>query len=401
MRSKKQFLMAALCAFSMIINSVAVVAQSKDKKQEPKSEAQQAPEPPSDRLILMREPTFHMAVPPQDVAYAAPQVQFIHNEFSFDGKVVKGAPYSADVVTETVQTLGDGNRIVRNSSSKIYRDSGGRTRREQSLKAIGPWAVSGETPVMISISDPASDPASVVNYSLDSNTKTAHKMVMPQMAAHRTFIVGDAAKERAELKAKMKDKLKLKTANGAESGVNEAGVSASVVNEVVISGGANAANLPADRVGVVTGAAPRAVFGAIGAGVPMQMGGDVFSWTSDAEVNQEQLGSQTIEGVVAEGTRVTFTIPAGKIGNERPIVTVNERWYSPELQTIVLSKNSDPRMGETTYRLTNIDRSEPDPSLFQVPADYKVEEGGFGRNLLLPEPPKVEIQRRTKRPNEN
>jgi hypothetical protein len=401
MRSKKQFLMAALCAFSMIINSVAVVAQSKDKKQEPKSDAQQTAEPPSDRLILMREPTFHMAVPPQDVAYAAPQVQFIHNEFSFDGKVVKGAPYSADVVTETVQTLGDGNRIVRNSSSKIYRDSAGRTRREQSLKAIGPWAVSGETPVMISISDPASDPASVVNYSLDSNTKTAHKMVMPHMAAPRTVRVGDDAKERAELKAKMKDKLKLKAANGAEAGVNEAGVSASVVNEVVISGGANVANLPADRVGVVTGAAPRAVFDAIGAGVPMQMGSDVFSWTSDAEVNQEQLGSQTIEGVVAEGARVTFTIPAGKIGNDRPIVTVNERWYSPELQTVVLSKNSDPRMGETTYRLTNIDRSEPDPSLFQVPADYTVDEGGFGRRLLLPDPPKVEIQRRTKRPNEN
>jgi hypothetical protein len=147
MRSKKQFLMAALCAFSMIINSVAVVAQSKDKKQEPKSDAQQAAEPPGDRPILLRDPTFHMALPPQDVAYAAPQVQFIHNEFSFDGKVVKGAPYSADAVTETVQTLGDGNRIVRNSSSKIYRDGAGRTRREQSLKAIGPWAVSGESPV--------------------------------------------------------------------------------------------------------------------------------------------------------------------------------------------------------------------------------------------------------------
>jgi len=329
-----------------------------------------------------------MAVPPQDVAFAAPQVQFIHNEFSFDGKVVKGAPYSADAVTETVQTLGDGNRIVRNSSSKIYRDSAGRTRREQSLKAIGPWAVSGETPVMISISDPASDPASVVNYSLDSNTKTAHKMVMPHMLS-----LAETAKSREELKLKLKDKLKMNAATGGE-----AGASVGVVNEVVIKEGANVAYPPADRSGFATATASRAVIGAISSGVP---GAGVFSWSGDAEVNQEQLGSQTIEGVVAEGTRVTFTIPAGKIGNERPIVTVNERWYSPELQTVVLSKNNDPRMGETTYRLTNIDRSEPDPSLFQVPADYKVEEGGFGRNLLLPEPPKVEIQRRTKRPNEN
>ena len=88
----------------------------------------------------------HRRPPRQDVAYAAPQVQFIHNEFSFDGKMVKGAPYSADAVTETIQTLGDGNRIVRNSSAKIYRDSAGRTRREQTFKAIGPWAVSGEAP---------------------------------------------------------------------------------------------------------------------------------------------------------------------------------------------------------------------------------------------------------------
>jgi hypothetical protein len=110
---------------------------------------------------------------------------------------------------------------------------------------------------------------------------------------------------------------------------------------------------------------------------------------------------------MAEGTRITLTIPAGKIGNERPIATVNERWYSQELQTVVLTKNSDPRMGETTYRLTNINRGEPDPSLFQVPADYTVEEGG-GVRLSAPEPlrklemeKKLEMERRAKRPNEN
>src|SRR5262249_17913108 len=133
MRRKKQFLMAALCAFSMIINSVAVVAQSKDKKQEPKSGAQQAPEPPIFDFLIDGPPPgdgFHMAfaMPGQDVGYAhaAPQIEFISHEFNFDGKVVKDAPYSADAVTETIQTLGDGNRIVRNSSSKIYRDSAGR-----------------------------------------------------------------------------------------------------------------------------------------------------------------------------------------------------------------------------------------------------------------------------------
>jgi hypothetical protein len=82
---------------------------------------------------------------------------------------------------------------------------------------------------------------------------------------------------------------------------------------------------------------------------------------------------------VAEGTRITRTIPAGAIGNEKPIVIVTERWYSNDLQTVVMTKRSDPRMGETTFTLTNIQRSEPDPALFQVPADYSVVAGRPGR----------------------
>src|SRR2546422_1618815 len=183
MRRKKQFLMAMLCAFSMMINSVAVVAQGQDKKQEPKSNTQQAPEPPSFDFQIEGLPPgdgFHIAfaAPGQEGAiHVQPQIEFVSHEFNFDGKVVKGAPYSADAVTEMVQTLGDGNRIVRNSSTKIYRDSAGRTRREEAMKAIGPWAVSGEAHVMISINDPVSG----VHYSLDPNTKTAHKMIAPPM----------------------------------------------------------------------------------------------------------------------------------------------------------------------------------------------------------------------------
>jgi hypothetical protein len=97
------------------------------------------------------------------------------------------------------------------------------------------------------------------------------------------------------------------------------------------------------------------------------------------DVTTESLGTQTIEGVQAEGTRRTLTIPAGKFGNDQPIQIVSEIWYSAELQTIVLSKHSDPRMGEHTYRLTSINRSEPAKSLFEVPADYTVTERSFGR----------------------
>jgi hypothetical protein len=95
-----------------------------------------------------------------------------------------------------------------------------------------------------------------------------------------------------------------------------------------------------------------------------------------AEANTESLGSQTMEGVVASGVRTTRTIAAGQIGNERPITVVTEVWTSPELKTIVSSKRDDPRMGEQTFRLTNIVRAEPDPSLFTVPSDFKIIDGG-------------------------
>jgi hypothetical protein len=90
------------------------------------------------------------------------------------------------------------------------------------------------------------------------------------------------------------------------------------------------------------------------------------------QVKHEDLGTQTIEGVSAQGKRETVTIPAGEIGNERPIEIVTETWFSPELHTMVLRKHSDPRLGDSTYRLTDIKRNEPDASLFQPPAGAKV-----------------------------
>jgi hypothetical protein len=90
----------------------------------------------------------------------------------------------------------------------------------------------------------------------------------------------------------------------------------------------------------------------------------------------EDLGTQNIEGVAAKGTRSIVTIPAGEIGNDRPIDIVSERWYSPDLGLVVMSRHSDPRMGETTYRLTHLQSSEPSKALFQVPSDFKLIEGG-------------------------
>jgi len=108
-----------------------------------------------------------------------------------------------------------------------------------------------------------------------------------------------------------------------------------------------------------------------------------------AESKTESLGKQVIEGVEAEGVRSVITIPEGRIGNDRPIEIISERWYSPELQTVVLSKHNDPRFGETVYRLTNINRAEPPQTMFEIPADYKVGEvrpGSFfgGRPMKRP-----------------
>lgn len=86
----------------------------------------------------------------------------------------------------------------------------------------------------------------------------------------------------------------------------------------------------------------------------------------------ESLGRQTIEGVNADGSRETNTLAVGAIGNDRPIQTVTERWYSQDLQTTVKEAHSDPRTGQETFTLTNISRTEPPADLFQVPPGYQM-----------------------------
>ena len=100
----------------------------------------------------------------------------------------------------------------------------------------------------------------------------------------------------------------------------------------------------------------------------------VFTKIDSKNTKKETLGKQIVEGIEAEGTRYTTTIPAGEIGNEAPINIVSENWYSAELQTIVMSRHHDPRFGENVYRLTNINRSEPAHSLFEVPSDYTIKD---------------------------
>ncbi len=114
---------------------------------------------------------------------------------------------------------------------------------------------------------------------------------------------------------------------------------------------------------------------------------------SSGNLRTETLGNQKIDGISAEGTRYTITLPAGQVGNEKPIQMVIERWYSIELRVMVMVKRTDPRFGESVYRLTNIQRQAQDASLFQVPSDFEVTEKGPGMrrpgkdNMPPPPPP--------------
>jgi len=89
-------------------------------------------------------------------------------------------------------------------------------------------------------------------------------------------------------------------------------------------------------------------------------------------MKREPLGKEMIDEIEAEGWRTTITTAAGAIGNDKPITHVCETWHATELQILVLSKCTDPRSGHSTMRLKNLDRSEPDPSLFMVPSDYTI-----------------------------
>ncbi|HEX7175028.1 MAG TPA: hypothetical protein VF240_07080 [Pyrinomonadaceae bacterium] len=274
---------------------------------------------------------------------------FVSSEMAIDGKVVKGAPYSADAVTETTQTLADGNRIVRKNTAQVYRDSEGRTRREHTISVVGPFATEGDPPRTIFIHDPVAS----TNYILDPRSRTARKV-----NAVRTFerMIDSGTRFKTEVLAQ---------AEAKAAGVGETSPAAN-------------GQEPKQRVrssGYVY---------TTPSGVGHHPGGpEVMFYKHDgAEPKIEKLASQTVEGVLAEGQRITHTIPAGSIGNEQPINIVDERWYSPELQTVVMTRHSDPRSGETVFRLTNINRSEPARTLFEVPSDYTVREVPSGVNTF-------------------
>ena len=280
----------------------------------------------SDRMQVelpppMAETPVPFGVPSADGTIAGHPLGAVSPGLAFDSQVVTDLPFSAESVTEHVQTLTDGNRLVRRSSALLYRDHQGRTRRDHMEEQRGGSSSSANSSPVVSI---INDPVAHTTITLDHRTQSAERMELPP--------------EFYKLHQQMTDQL------------------------------------GEPRFGVLV---PRRI------GERMSGDQDGAPAPNPPQRKTEKLESRIIEGVLAEGMRTTLVIPAGEFDNEKAMEITQERWYSPELKAVVLMRHNDPRFGETTFRLTNINRGDPEASLFQIPANYKVKERGRGSDPLV------------------
>lgn len=221
-------------------------------------------------------------------------------------------PFSADFINETDQSLADGNHIHRAVHGKIFRDAEGRTRQEIEL----PPAPDGSRQDVITIQDPLAG----TYIHLEPEIKSA------TLYANGPLGIGTPVRAAA-------------------------------------SAG------KADPQAIATPSAPSNA-GTRRGSVPNVAAGNFAGPTTEAE----QLGTKVIEGFTVTGTRRTSITPAGAVGNDQPIVSSFEMWFSNDLQIYLLTVIKNPKIGESTYKLVNIHAGDPDPQLFQVPADYTVKD---------------------------
>ncbi|MBV8051236.1 MAG: hypothetical protein JOZ80_08620 [Acidobacteriaceae bacterium] len=256
-----------------------------------------------------------------------------------DAEPVKGSPFCVTISTEHTQNFADGNRIHTSDASTMCRDSEGRMRRESTLMLLGPAAQNSPGKLITII-----DPVAGFRYVLDPNVKVARKMPLS--------LPSGPADAKAMHGATLRD--------------------------------------------AAPGSGNVMFYQAAGAPGPDVIGSQVFirkngQAEKEPDSTTENLGDQTIDGIHATGTRVTTTIAAGKMGNEQPMLITSERWYSPELKATVMTKHNDPWAGELKTQFTNVNASDPDPSLFAVPSDYKIVDEKDGPVMIklppLPPPP--------------
>jgi hypothetical protein len=258
--------------------------------------------------------------------------------------------------------LADGNRIVRRTTARIYRDGAGRTRRE----TIGP---DGQV-MNVVISDPVRGSSVVFHPGENSAHRTSTATFVTTSDSGSRAVAGGGGAVTYYLTTGEKQQVELKKAQEAElKKAQDAELKAKQFAEQ------KAVQQHLEQQAVTAGVAGGVMTtGQAGAATWVSAGtGGAAAWTTSGyPATKEELGEQVIEGVTAKGTRTTTTIPAGAIGNELPISITSEEWFSTELKVLVMTKHADPRSGETTYRLLNIVRTEPNPSLFELPAGITV-----------------------------
>lgn len=284
------------------------------------------------------------------------------------GKVVKGAPYSAEAVSESNRTLADGNVISKKSTNRVYRDSQGRTRQE-TLAADG-------TVRSVYISDPVAGES----YSLVPGSKRA--ITLPRVSLPGFDVTTDEkGRKRIIIGSKEivtegggggdgEKRIVIRTHDDADGTSREEvrvqviRIGDTVSKEVIVTPGSPPSpQSPAPPAPPLPPMPPMAMPG---------MGSlHLDSAIARGKATTATLPAKEIEGVKAEGKSSTTVIAAGEIGNKNPIQVTSESWTSPELQVTLYSRSVDPRFGETLYRLTNIRRGEPSADLFKVPEDYR------------------------------
>lgn len=282
--------------------------------------------------------------------------------------VVKGAPYCADAVQETVQWLPDGqggvgNRIVQQRSTRLCRDGEGRTRQEVDS--------GGRKRVYLR------DPVARENWVLDPERKTARRM-----GSSRSFgsqgLEGTAWRDYAE---RMRDWAR-GLAERARPGATAAPGAALPPPVPPVPHAPPVSPVPPMPVVITAPETRRAEVrvlrtapGADAAAADWPMPPPAVSWRARTLAPRgpgavTPLGTRDIEGLRAHGERTTWVIEAGRMGNEKPIQITREVWTAPDLVLTVSSRDFDPRSGEVSYRLKGLRRGEPDAALMRVPADY-------------------------------
>jgi hypothetical protein len=279
---------------------------------------------------------------------------------------VTGAPYSGDEVEDVNQTLSDGTHIARHTLlERKYRDSMGRTREERPLD-LRAGSDRSDAPMLVHIFDPVAH----VQYILDPAQQIVHRADLADRNAPCTSSSTQSVGTQAGI-LRSAPAQSAATANSVEASVATSG------REWWVGTGGTAPPSPAQRSAVA---------------VPIQAPATTSRSAPDdarrPKTSSEDLGTDTIEGLLVSGRRTTHTYPTGSQGNDRPFTVTHEYWRSSELNLEVLSKNDDPRNGERIRKVTNISRSEPDPSLFQPPPGYTIkdETGEFTITFSIPQP---------------